>query len=83
MVGRSSHGVCDAFRAASSCERADGIANHPAGHALAGRIRPTTRYRSYSKDSVKSVSAGSDQLRFTNEKSVPPVQPATDGNATP
>lgn len=68
---------------ADECNRADGIANRPAGRAFAARVGPAGRYRSYSKDSVKAVSPGSDQLRLTNEKSVLPPQPATDGNATP
>ncbi len=64
-------------------QRAGGTANRSAGRLLTGRTRQDARHRSYSSDSEKSMSPVSDQLRFTNEKSVPPVQPATDGNATP
>lgn len=64
-------------------ERTGGIVNRPAGRVFAGRIGPAVHYRSYSNDSVKTVSIESDQVRLTNAKSVPPAQPATDGNATP
>ena len=60
-----------------------GTANRSAGRLLTGRTRRDAHHRSYSSDSEKSMSPVSDQLRFTNEKSVLPVQPATDGNAAP
>ncbi len=77
------HGRAPPSRQAGERERADGIVNRPAGRVFAARIGPAVRYLSYSKDSVKTVSIESDQVRLTNEKSPPPAQPATDGNATP
>lgn len=77
------HGRAPPSRQAGERERADRMTHRPAGCVFARRIGPAVRYRSYSKDSVNTVSIGSDQVRLTNEKSVLPAQPATDGNATP